>query len=162
MKYAAKQLPRLGAEVLHQTSERITFRMPNGQAWECNNTASEKHVREIVQRWRDWQTAEHDYLGEFKYLLPMPSIAGMRLARTRHFSERAELMTGQGLRGTEIRDALMNPTSVRVSHKKTLLYCRGRVAVAVRTKADTAYAVTVLWTTRALWRLNPRRELDAL
>lgn len=162
MKYATKHLTRLGATIEHESPMRLTFRLPNGTVWECRNTATEKQVREVVGRLRDWQTAEHDYLGDFRWLRPMPSLADKRLVRTSHFSDRVELMTSQGMRVNEVRDALVNPTSVRVSYRDSLLYCRGRVAVAVRVKGDTARAVTVLWTTRALWRLNPRRDLDAL
>lgn len=162
MKFARKQLTKIGAVVEHQHDKRIDFRMPDGSAWMCTDRTSEGRVRELVRRWSDWDAASHgEYLSRFVRVVPMPSIAGLRLKRTSHFAARCDLMSGQGMRATEVRDALLRPTSVRATEHGTRLFCRGRIAVAVAVDDGIATAVTCLWTTNELWAQNPRKERDA-
>ena len=159
MKLARKELTKLGAVVQSENKNRIEFLMPDGKGWTCSNLASIKHVREVVALWKERADVNRgDYLSRFALVVNAPSLAGARLRRTTHFQQRCDLMSSQGMRVVEVRDALMRPTSVREAGHGRLLYCRGRVAVVIALHEGVASAVTCLWTTRELWRENPRKE----
>lgn len=155
MKLALKELPRLGCTVTYKDSRHIAFAMPDGSRWVCPQSVSLAKVREVVKRW----TVRGDYFVGRPEVADPPSLAGYRLTRSRHFTERCAEMTVQGMEVAEVHSALTAPKRVLLGSAGRLLYCSDRVAVVIHLE-DTAVAVTCLWTTNALWELNPRGEKE--
>lgn len=163
MKYAKKQLTRLGCVVEKERPDRIEFRMRNGSVWTCNNRVPLDHVRQVVAVQRGVaRVVLGSKIAALEEVFSAPRLEAGEYEPSKHFLEMFQWMRGQGLRSSEVTAAVLAPESVRVADGNAdWLYCHGRIAVAVgKPEGNTYPLVTVLWATDELWEQNPRPEKE--
>lgn len=161
LKLAKRELTRLGCPIIYKGPGKLKFQL-TGSEWVCTSDTTLAVVRSVIAHERGRVRVETgNKLEAFPAAQTWDVLAEGDFYVSKHCRERFELMRGQGLRSSELVAAILTPEIVRMSSGRTLLYCAGRIAVAVGKRVNGKYPlVTVLWATDELWELNPRPEKE--
>ena len=165
MKFAKKELTKLGCVVEDENDRRIEFRLRDGSGWHCSNRTQMQTVRAVVARVRrGYRDETGECLAAFPDVTGAPRLDVGEYHAPSHFRDRLTLMRAQGLTASEVTGALLAPESVRYSeHTGRRIYCAGRIGVVVAPPEHGVHIlITLLWATDALWEQNPRPEMEKL
>ena len=161
MKYARKELVKLGCDIVLEDARSVIIRLSDGTNFTVSTRTQMQTIRRVIDRER---RAFRGETGETLAVHPecetYPKMQDAEHFATAHFSSRLKLMRRQGLDPSEVTGALLEPEIVR-RHKSNgrWIYCAGRVGVVVAPPEHGVYSlVTLLWATDELWAQNPRPE----
>ena len=157
-RYAKRELRKLGCDVVHQTSDRIEFRMPSGVSWVCSNRAQLGRVKEVVENTRNAVSGkDRGDIESFPAADEWPSLSWGDVTLTPHSTDRVKLMLSQNP-DLSVADfgACFSPETVRSLPRGLLAYVRGPLALLIDVEA--MELVTVYWRRAELWKLFPRPE----
>lgn len=163
MKFAKKELTKLGCVVEDENDRRIEFRLRDGSGWHCSNRTQMQTVRAVVARVRrGYRYETGECLTIYPEAVGAPRLDAGNYHASDHLRSRVALMRGQGLLTAELTGALLAPESVRYSERTDRwIYCAGRIGVVVEKPEHGVFPlVTVLWATDELWAENPRPERE--
>lgn len=162
MKYAKKELEKIGFEVVFKSTNSLIFRNSNGREHTVTARHNLAQIRRMVAREIDRRRERNgDFMSQYPVTERYPVMLPGDVSMSKHFGERVTLMSTQGLNVGDVKIALYNPTVVRAG-SDVLFYCYGDIAVTVSRDVrtdDKWVAVTLLWTSNELWELNPRPEV---
>lgn len=159
MREAKHGLRALGCRIVKKSPHHLVFRLLNGAEWTVHTSTSVQRAREVVEAQRRLSAnLADDALTRSVSTHSAPMLKAYDYDATTHFKGRLALMREQGLKYPEVVAALLDPDETRVGDNGRWLYVKGRVAVVVDQPRDGKYPlITILWATRELYAMNPRR-----